>query len=294
MPEFKRIPLADLVPPDVPMRFEMGDQAMLDLVESIQSAGILEPLLVVPWYTDAAGARVRGEPITGQVGPATPTCYEVRDGHRRYTAATHLKLADVPCMVFPNSDDSNYLIMLHANVVREDVTPVEEGVLFLELANKHGWSMDQLVRHFHKSENYINERVDLCQCDPAVSSAVASRTINLSQAKQILRAGDAGFRTYLLDQAVTHGANARTLHQMIANHAQEQSTAQGNLHVNTPEFATPVESPETPRCIWCRETTDVQHMRQVWVHWFHQRDLEAVVETLGVHNLRKQAVPPEG
>ena len=218
-----------------------------------------------------------------------PFKYEIRCGHRRFTAATRLKLDAVPCVVFPNTDDSKYLIMLHEQVVREEVTPVEEGVLFLQLAEERQWSMDDLMRVFKRTENYINDRIELVQKDTRVAEAVQHKEINLGQAKQILRAKDAAFRTYLLDQAVTHGANVRTLHTMIANKENDDRAAQGSFKQHTPEFATPPEPPAVPYCIWCRLAENQEHMRMIHVHWYHQQDLEVVVEQLGAHNLRKLA-----
>lgn len=287
MAEPKLIPLVMLMEPDNPLRIEVHEGPLDELVESIKIAGILSPLLVVPWYQDHAGELVaKPDPELGKAG-AVPTRYEIRCGHRRYMAARRLEIESVPCMVFENSEDSRYLIMLHEQVVRADVTPVEEGVLFLQLAEKHSWSMDDLMRVFKRSENYINDRVELVQKDTNVAAAVQGGAINLSQAKQILRPKDPAFRTYLLDQAATHGANARTLQQMIVNKEQEEKAAQGELKLHTPELATAPDAPPAMMCIWCRSAENPEHMRMVYVHWFHQKDLEAVVEQLGVHNLHK-------
>ena len=293
MAEPKLIPLALLMEPDNPLRIEVHEAPLDDLVESIKIAGILSPLLVVPWYQDHEGQLVATpDPELAKVGQI-PARYEIRCGHRRYMAARRLELDQVPCMVFENSEDTRYLIMLHEQVVRADVTPVEEGVLFLQLAEKHQWSMDDLLRVFKRSENYINDRVELVQKDTNVASAVQAGAINLGQAKQILRPKDPAFRTYLLDQAATHGANARTLQQMITNKEQEERSAQGELKLHTPELATPPEQPPAMVCIWCRSGENPEHMRVVQVHWFHQKDLEAVIDQLGVHNLHK-AVTGDG
>lgn len=293
MAEPKMIPLAMLMEPDNPLRIEVQEAPLDELCESIKIAGILSPLLVVPWYQDNEGQLVpRPVPEMGKTGEVV-TRYEIRCGHRRYMAARRLELDQVPCMVFDNSEDTRYLIMLHEQVVRADVTPVEEGVLFLQLANQHQWSIDDLIRVFKRSENYINDRVELVQKDTRVCAAVQAQEINLGQAKQVLRAKDEGFRLYLLDQAATHGANARTLQTMITNHENEARAAQGELKMHTPELATPVEEPPQQVCVWCRSGENPEHLRQLFVHWYHQKDLEAVVEQLGVHNLHK-AVAGDG
>src|SRR5216684_3618885 len=121
MAEPKLIPLAMLMEPDNPLRIEVHQAPLDELVESIKIAGILSPLLVVPWFQDHEGALVaKPDAELGSIG-ATPTRYEIRCGHRRFMAASRLHLDQVPCMVFENAEETRYLIMLHEQVVRADV-----------------------------------------------------------------------------------------------------------------------------------------------------------------------------
>ncbi len=63
-------------------------------------------------------------------------------------------------------------MMMDATACHEDFTPAEEGQQFVELAERHGWTMAELCKQFRKSESYINSRVVIATKDAHVRDAV--------------------------------------------------------------------------------------------------------------------------
>jgi len=201
----------------------------------------------------------------------------------------------VPVLVCDSADQASLQMMLDANVCREDVTPFEEGVQFLELAEKHQWSMDQLRATFGKSENYINDRVDIVRRDGRVAAAVRDRQINLGQAKEVLRCADESFRPVLLEQAVVHGATVGAMREMRHQHERELQQQQGQLPMNAPVWAEPaaVISPET--CAWCGKDHEPWHLVTIKVHQYELEDLKAVLDRFSARAMREQlagSAPP--
>lgn len=285
--ETRLLPRTKIHAPAEPLRVSMADDAMEQLVESLRTIGLLLPLVVKP-YGEGPASKAAMESV-GELDRYIKAGneFEIIDGHRRWVAAERAGLELLRCTIVDTASVSAHAAMLHANIMREDVSPAEEGWQFLELATKHAWSMDDLVRTFRVSESYINDRVELVQKDPGVAAAAQMRTINMAQAKQILRAKDPVLRTYLLDQATTHGANARSLEVMRQNYAAEQAAAQGSLLPHTPPNAPALDPAAQPKCIWCDQGDDPENLRQFNVHWYHQKELEAVVDQVGVKNVLK-------
>lgn len=288
MPTPRLVPLANLIPPPEPLRVAMDDRAMDDLERSIKELGILQPLAVLPKYKNGRDELV-DEPIKGRhKGPEDADIYEIIDGHRRFVASERLKLATVPVMVFENAAEAKYAIMLHANVCREDVTPYEEGVQFLELATKYSWSMDDLQRFFHQSEDYINDRIDVARKDQAVAEAVRDRKIGLGHAKEILKCAQPGNRAMLLEQAAVHGATVAGLREMRHTFAREQAEAQGEIPMNVgPQFVPGAVLP-TDICIWCGKDETPEALVTVKVHQYELSDLKAVLEKFSMKALLAQ------
>ncbi|PYU75818.1 MAG: hypothetical protein DMG49_02385 [Acidobacteria bacterium] len=279
------LPRKQLIAPQEPMRATMGDKPMDELIESMRLVGQLCPLLVKP-YGDGPAAKAAIESVVELKRYAKAgNQFEIIDGHRRWIAAERAGCELLECKVVDGRNLPAYAAMLHANIMREDMTPAEEGWQFVELSVKHNWSLEQLMTTFRVSESYINDRVELVQKDETVAAAVHTRAVNLAQAKQILRAKDPTLRTYMLDQAVTHGANARSLEVMRQNWNSEQVAAQGSLLPHTPPNSVLPDPDAIPKCIWCGEGKDPEHLRDFKVHWYHQAELEAVVNQLGAKNL---------
>lgn len=84
------------------------DRKMDELVESIKLNGILSPVIVRP-LDDG---------------------YEMISGHRRMHAAKRAGLVKIPAIVKPLNDDEATIIMVDANVQREEILPSERAYAF--------------------------------------------------------------------------------------------------------------------------------------------------------------------
>jgi ParB family chromosome partitioning protein len=279
------LPRKQLIAPTEPMRASMGETPMEELVESLKTVGQLYPLIVKPYGDGPASKAALENPVELKRFAKAGNSFEIIDGHRRMLAAERAGIELLECKVVNPANLPSYAAMLHANIIREDMTPAEEGWQFVDLSVKHQWSLQQLMDTFRVSESYINARVELVQKDETVAVAVHTRQINMAQAQQVNRAKDSTLRAYLLDQAVTHGANARSLEVMRQNWNSEQAAAQGSLLPHTPAASVVPDPDAQPKCIWCGQGHDPENFRQFQVHWYHQAELQAVVDQLGAKNL---------
>jgi ParB family transcriptional regulator, chromosome partitioning protein len=290
MPSYETLPRGRILPPTNPMRVGMDEGKLAELAESIRLRGILFPLLVTPaTYEHARGSGAIADTAVPEVYSQNP-CYEIIDGHRRWVASGMVGLADLPVRIFDNVEECRYAIMLEATSCHEDFSPYEEGVQFLELAEKYSWNMDQLTRHFGKSEAYINERVRLIQGFPDVSELVRERKITWAQARIIMKVPRPERRAYLLEQAGTHGASTRNLTVMVDQWRSEDQLAAGGPKLHTPEHGQPIVHVVEQRCLWCDRADDQANMIQTPMHSYHHRDLVAFLRDSGV-NRQSPTIP---
>lgn len=87
----------------------IDDSRMDELVESIKTNGILSPVIV---------------------RPLDDGTYEMISGHRRMHAAGRAGLTKIPAIVKSLSDDEATIIMVDANVQREEILPSERAFAF--------------------------------------------------------------------------------------------------------------------------------------------------------------------
>jgi len=249
----------DLIPPPDPLRVAMDEIKLRELAESIRQFGFIMPLATTP------------------VGDK----YEIIDGHRRFCAGELAGIDLYPVSVWPDVESAKFGMMLHANIMREDVTAAEEGQQFVELANKHNWSMDELMRFFGRSEHYINRRAQLVSEFPDIAEHVRTRALTWTQADVIMRTKDESRRAYLLDQAVNNGATARNLMAMVDDFKRQDRLNAGIAHQPAPAEIYQIAPVEQPHCIWCARDDDQVNMELIPVHRYHRRDLETLLDQIG-------------
>jgi len=282
MPETRIIPRSQLLEPPLPIRMGIDEQALGDLADSIKRHGLLHPLIVVPAHV-MDSPELRAVTSAEEMKPQIVKYqWEIVDGHRRYLASLIAGLEQLECKVYDTLDDAKFGVMLDANMMRQDLSPAEEGVQFLELAESRGWSMPQLMRYFGRSEAYINERVTLVKQFPDVFKVVAERGINWTQAKAVMRCPDPNWRAYMLDQAVTHGASSRTIVNLVDQWKTLQLAKQSQPAVHTTEHAVIIQQSDRPKCTWCRRDDDQQNFITLPVHSYHVRDLTDFLKRTGI------------
>lgn len=106
------VKLSDIHRPREQPRRYFDPQALQELVASVELHGILQPLLVRP---------------LAQGG------YELVAGERRYRAARHAGLSEVPVVVKELDNEAAWAISLVENLQREDLNPLEETEGILQL-----------------------------------------------------------------------------------------------------------------------------------------------------------------
>ncbi|MGH9366804.1 MAG: ParB/RepB/Spo0J family partition protein [Thermoanaerobaculia bacterium] len=132
------IPIEEIEPnPDQP-RTSVGD--LTELTRSIESKGILEPLLVRP----------SGE---GR--------YMIIAGERRFRGAIEAGLTEVPCIELEVSDPEMMELALIENLHRKDLHPFEEAEGYAALTREPGYTQQKIANAVGKSRVSITEALSL-------------------------------------------------------------------------------------------------------------------------------------
>ena len=93
-------------------RKDMSQTALEELASSIESQGVIQPIVVRKVSTDK---------------------FEIIAGERRWRAAKLAKLTEIPCIVKDVADESAVAIALIENIQREDLNAMEEAIALQQL-----------------------------------------------------------------------------------------------------------------------------------------------------------------
>ena len=130
------------LPSSQPRRY-FDEEKMAQLVQSIQTHGVLEPLLVRPIKEDQ---------------------YELVAGERRLRAARAVGLTEVPVSIRNFTDQEALQVALMENLQREDLNPVEETEAIMDLlALSTNLSRDEVAALFYQAHNAKHRGQELRQ-----------------------------------------------------------------------------------------------------------------------------------
>ncbi len=164
--------------PDQP-RTTWDEAALEDLAASIREHGVLQPVLVRP--------REAGR-------------YQLVAGERRWRAARMAGLQTVPAMIEEIDDDTALEIAIIENLQREDLSPLDEALMFERMTADHGYSVRKLAQKLGKDKGYIENRLRLADAPPEVQQLVSLRKDTLSHAYELLKVQDPRKRRRLAEQ----------------------------------------------------------------------------------------------
>lgn len=155
--ERRKLALDALVPnPDQP-REHFDAEALTELAGSIKTHGVLQPILVRPL---AAGK------------------FQIVAGERRFQAARQAGLEELPVVVRELSDAESLELALVENVMREDISPLEEARTLKRLIEAFGYSYAQLGERLGKNKAYVDHRVRLLKMPEEIQDALASEVVD--------------------------------------------------------------------------------------------------------------------
>jgi len=180
--------------PEKELRSVISREGLDALIDSIRDRGVLQPLRV----------RENGER------------FEVICGHRRLLAARALGLATVPVVVAETSADSSAIEVVHENLIREDVNPIDLARWLQRVKREKGLTNEALSSLFGKSRGWSGHYLALLNCDGGIQAAVAAGQIDVISAQRLQSVVDPSTRHSLLTHAVKGGASQSVIAGWVA------------------------------------------------------------------------------
>ncbi len=162
----KTIPIDRIEPNPEQPRTEFGD--LTELTESIREKGVLEPLLVKP--------RSDGS-------------YMIIAGERRWRSSKLAGLTEVPCIEMDLDEKGVAEIALIENLQRKDLNVWEEADGLAALADKFGYTQEQIAQKISKSRSTVTELMTIAGLPKEVrekchSANIGSKSALLEIARQ--------------------------------------------------------------------------------------------------------------
>jgi ParB family chromosome partitioning protein len=177
--------------PNQPRReFEPG--AMMELTQSIERDGIIQPIIV---------RRVAGGD------------YEIIAGERRWRAAKTAGLTQIP--VIPRTADDQKVLELAIveNIQREDLNPIELAQAFYRMGAELGLSHDQIGEKTGKDRATITNTIRLLQLPDDLQSLISARKLSPGHARALLKLQEPQAQREMAERAISQGWSVRQIEE---------------------------------------------------------------------------------
>jgi ParB family transcriptional regulator, chromosome partitioning protein len=149
---------------------EIGeDESMSELVASIASVGIIEPIVV---------------------REVQPDGFVVVAGQRRFAAAKLLNLRQVPCVVTQCSDSEALIISLTENLQRSDLNPIEKACALRRLLDEFALTQQEIGKRVGMSQSSIAHHMRLLSLPRQVQRLISEGALSVGHGKVLAGIAD--------------------------------------------------------------------------------------------------------
>ena len=176
----KELPLEKVVPNPEQPRMTFHEETLQELAASIREHGVLQPILVRPAGDD----------------------FQIIAGERRWRASKLAGKETIPAIVERFDDATALEIALIENLQREDLSPLDEAIIYKKMTDQLGYSIRNLAVKLGKDKGYVENRLRLATAPEDVREMVAARYDTLSAAYELMKIEDKRRRKALAKQVV--------------------------------------------------------------------------------------------
>ncbi|HEU5138735.1 MAG TPA: ParB/RepB/Spo0J family partition protein [Bacillales bacterium] len=253
------IELKELRPNPYQPRKEFRPEAIQELKESIETHGVLQPIIV--------RRSIKG--------------YEIVVGERRYRAAGEAGLESIPVIVRDFNEQKMMELALIENLQREDLNPVEEAHAYQKLMEGLEITQEELAKRLGKSRPHIANHLRLLQLPAKVRDLISNNALTMGHGRTLLGLKNKDKMESVVNRVVKEQMNVRQLEVLIQQ-----------LNENVPR-ETPSKKKEK-KSVFIREKEAVLRERfgtsveikrskrkgKIEIGFFSDEDLERVLELL--------------
>jgi ParB family chromosome partitioning protein len=197
--EFRQVAVELIFPNPRQPRRHFDDAALAGLASSMQTRGMLQPVLV---------------------RPLDESHFELIAGERRWRAAQLAGLDTIPALVRARDDAESLELALIENMARQDLTPVEEARACAALVEELGLSREEVGLRIGRSRVAVSNLVRLLDLPDEALELLERGLLSEGHGRALLTATDHDARRQLARSAAAEGWSVRVLEERAraANH----------------------------------------------------------------------------
>ena len=252
-------------------RREIAEKQVKELAQSIQSEGLLQPIVV----------------------RSTGKGYELIAGERRLRAFKFLKSKTIPCRVIEASDASSASLALIENLQRENLNPIDEALGYASLVRDFDLTQEAAADRVGKGRATVANALRLLSLSEEIQGFLSRRLLSTGHAKVLLGVKDDAQQHLLARRIIESNLSVREAEKIVKrlNEGLEPSDGLGSGNDNSGKTSSRAENTaiaDLEKRIEKHFNTNVsiQHGKKkgkLVIEYFGNEDLDRLLELLGIN-----------
>jgi ParB family chromosome partitioning protein len=186
-PGVSLLPVDRISPNPYQPRKKISPEALEELVESVKTQGILQPILV----------------------RKSATGYEIIAGERRWRAAAQAGLKQIPAVIREADREGSLVMALVENIQRDDLNPMEAAGSYFRLTDEFGKSQEEVARLVGKDRATVTNYLRLLKLPAIVQDDLADGRLSMGHAKALLSLPDSERQIEARERVLAKGMSVR-------------------------------------------------------------------------------------
>jgi ParB family chromosome partitioning protein len=178
-------------------RTRFREEALEELARSIQSSGIIQPLVLRP-----IGSR-----------------YQLIAGERRWRAAQLAGLKNVPAIVREVPDELALEMTLVENIQREDLNAIEQARAFERLMAEFHATQEVVAERTGKDRATVANAIRLLKLEPTIQDWIEEGKLTPGAGRALLAVADPQLRMRYAQRAARGGLTVRQIERLASRRA---------------------------------------------------------------------------
>ncbi|MGH9425911.1 MAG: ParB/RepB/Spo0J family partition protein [Terriglobia bacterium] len=190
----RQIDVLRITPNPSQPRQALTEEQLAELVASIKSTGLIQPILVRP---DGEGG------------------FQVVAGERRWRAAQRAGLETIPAMVKEIPDNKLLEVALIENIQRQELNPMEEARAYRSLQREQSLSQEEVADRVGKQRSTVANVLRLLKLPSAVQKRVETGVVSMGHARALLGLLDPAAQESICQAIEEKGLSVRLTEQLV-------------------------------------------------------------------------------
>ena len=188
-----RIPVDLIEPNPFQPRMSFGEEALLELADSIRTFGLIQPITV----------RKKGSK------------YQIISGERRFRACTKAGMDMIPAYIRDANDQGMLEMAIVENIQRENLDPIEVAMSYQRLMEECRLTQEQMADRVGKKRASVANQLRLLKLPAKVQHDLKVGLVSVGHAKVLLGVDDPKAQEMLCDLIVRRGLSVRQLEEKV-------------------------------------------------------------------------------